>query len=211
MDSGTMTADKKRGRPRRSATDQADRRDQIITIARQLFRQDGFDAVSMRKIANAVNMSPMSLYQYFAGKTEILHHIWAESFDLVLEKMQSAYTAAADPVAGYRAAIHAYMAFFLDRPDLFRVIFLNEDRADSKDRFFVDHSDIDNRLRQIFTPSYDMLMTGKNDEEIALFEQGMYHYLHGLLLNVISISEYNWQPPEKLLDQYLDMALAVRI
>ncbi|HLS26509.1 MAG TPA: TetR/AcrR family transcriptional regulator [Beutenbergiaceae bacterium] len=47
--------------------------DQIVTAAIDIADAGGIDALSMRKLAAELNMSPMALYRYVPGKTELLH------------------------------------------------------------------------------------------------------------------------------------------
>jgi TetR/AcrR family transcriptional regulator, cholesterol catabolism regulator len=48
------------------------RRDQIISAAAELFRKKGYDASSMRDIANSLNIEAASLYHHIKSKEEIL-------------------------------------------------------------------------------------------------------------------------------------------
>lgn len=54
---------------------QGDRRSQIIDIAARLFAENGYEATSMRQIANEVNILAGSLYHHFATKEDMLHAI----------------------------------------------------------------------------------------------------------------------------------------
>ena len=46
-----------------------------MNAARELFATEGIEAVSMRKIADAVEYSPTIIYQHFADKEALLHEI----------------------------------------------------------------------------------------------------------------------------------------
>lgn len=48
------------------------RKEEIIVVASQLFKEKGFSAVSMRDIATAMGMKAASLYNHIDGKQEIL-------------------------------------------------------------------------------------------------------------------------------------------
>lgn len=50
----------------------ADRRDEIVQIAAQLFARQGFEATTIREIAKAANILSGSLYHHFATKEDIL-------------------------------------------------------------------------------------------------------------------------------------------
>lgn len=49
-----------------------DRRTQIVTVARQLFAERGYDATTTRGIAHAAGVSDGLVYQYFATKRDLL-------------------------------------------------------------------------------------------------------------------------------------------
>ncbi len=51
-------------------------RERIFDVALDLFAQKGYDAVSMREIAEAVGIKKASLYSHFTGKDELLEQIF---------------------------------------------------------------------------------------------------------------------------------------
>lgn len=55
----------------------------VAKAALRLFAAHGYDGVSMRDIAAAVNVKPASLYKHFSGKQAL--------FDAVVERMDAAY------------------------------------------------------------------------------------------------------------------------
>ena len=55
----------------------------VAKAALRLFAEHGYDGVSMRDIAAAVDVKPASLYKHFSGKQAL--------FDAVVERMDAAY------------------------------------------------------------------------------------------------------------------------
>lgn len=51
-------------------------KERIFEVALELFAQKGFDAVSMREIAEAVGIKKASLYSHFSGKDDLLEKIF---------------------------------------------------------------------------------------------------------------------------------------
>jgi AcrR family transcriptional regulator len=51
-------------------------KEKIFQVALDLFAQKGFDAVSMREIAEAVGIKKASLYSHFSGKDELLEQMF---------------------------------------------------------------------------------------------------------------------------------------
>ena len=54
--------------PRRVRMSRAERREQLIRVARQLFGTRGYDAVSVEEIASAAGVSKPIVYEHFGGK-----------------------------------------------------------------------------------------------------------------------------------------------
>lgn len=67
-----------------------DRKSEIINVAAQLFKEKGYSAVTMRDIAQAMNIKAASLYNHIKSKQEILVLIIikiAEEFTSVIDEI----------------------------------------------------------------------------------------------------------------------------
>ena len=70
----------------------ASRKEQIVGIATRLFHQKGYNATSMRHLAEQLGMEAASLYNHIAGKDEILQQIcfgMATHYNAHMEKVES--------------------------------------------------------------------------------------------------------------------------
>jgi len=172
-----------------------------------LFREEGFDSVSMRKIAADVGMGAMTLYKYFDNKNEIIHHIWGEFFVELFTGLQEKVLAENSHKDKFRVACYEYLNYWFKHPDRFRMVFLNEDRADSESSFFFHHADIETRMNEVFLPLAQSVFVGKSHEQLLKTIQGLICHIHGIALNLITISEYKWTDHEFLLDAYLDLLI----
>src|SRR5438270_13604998 len=68
----------------------------ILDAARELFVKEGFENVSIRKIAERIEYSPAAIYGYFPSKDDIFFALAEEGFRL-LSEMIPAQSAGADP------------------------------------------------------------------------------------------------------------------
>ena len=64
----------------RKAREREELKQQILDAARELFVRDGYESVSMRKIADKIEYSPAAIYTYFKDKDEILDCLCEETF-----------------------------------------------------------------------------------------------------------------------------------
>ena len=97
----------------------------ILDAARTLFVEQGYEAVSMRKIAEAIEYSPTAIYAYFKDKAALMHELCREDFG----KMNAANPGAlevADPVERIRQLGLHYIRFGVTHPNHFRLMFMTK-------------------------------------------------------------------------------------
>jgi AcrR family transcriptional regulator len=100
-------------------------RARILDAARRIVMREGFTALSMRKIADAIEYSPATLYLHFASRDEIAHALCEEGFAQLL-KMLEPLAAIVDPVERLKAFGRAYVAFGVAHPQTYRLIFMED-------------------------------------------------------------------------------------
>ncbi|MBL1076829.1 TetR/AcrR family transcriptional regulator [Nocardia sp. 2] len=105
-----MTASRTR-RPERPArgTRPANRRELIIAAATELYLRDGYAAVAMKDVADAVAIGPSALYRHFSGKQDLLYAVVAEALrtvEAVLDELLA--DPAADPADALAATMLAH-------------------------------------------------------------------------------------------------------
>lgn len=98
-------------------------REDLLAAALQLFAQGGVDAVTMRAVAEAVGVSVMTPYRYFADKSELMRGLWQNVLCVVLDHMRAAVDAQAGGRAKHRAMIEAFLAHWEAHPDHFRLVY----------------------------------------------------------------------------------------
>src|SRR5207253_9830428 len=69
----------------------------ILDAARELFVSEGYDNVSIRKIAERIEYSPAAIYGYFASKDDIFFALAEEGFTMLSAPEER--TARLEPVA----------------------------------------------------------------------------------------------------------------
>ena len=121
----------------RTADDLADFRDRLCDAAETMFAEHGPDAVTIRQLAAAVGVSPMTPYRYFEGKDAILAAVRARAFDRHAEALEKAFEAAPDDPDIRSAAVgRAYVRFALEHPEAYKLMF------DTKQASFDEHPDL---------------------------------------------------------------------
>jgi len=98
---------------------------QILDAARELFVRDGYESVSMRKIADKIEYSPATIYTYFKDKDEILDSLCEETFlKLHLDKLSAAHEMKGDALQALKKGMETYIRFGLEHPEHYIVTFM---------------------------------------------------------------------------------------
>jgi AcrR family transcriptional regulator len=95
----------------------------ILDAAHDLFAREGYDRVTMRRIAEAIEYSPTTIYNHFEDKDDLVQSLCEEDFARLLGALQ-AKEAPADPVEQIRQLGLAYARFGVDHPNHYRFMFM---------------------------------------------------------------------------------------
>ena len=98
-------------------------RQRILTIARQIARDEGWRNVTLRKIAEKIEYSHPMLYTFFKDKDELLLILLREGFQLLQSSMTEELDKADTPTAGLYGTGKAYLAFAHTYPELYQVMY----------------------------------------------------------------------------------------
>jgi len=95
----------------------------ILEAARHLARQEGWSAVTIRKIAEQIEYSPPIVYEYFASKEDLLLELLREGFRLLAAAMQRAFDSTEDCEEQVLRSGEAYCRFAHVYPELYQVMY----------------------------------------------------------------------------------------
>jgi AcrR family transcriptional regulator len=98
-------------------------RKEIFDAASELFAQEGYANVSMRKIAERIEYSPTTIYLYFKDKNELLKYICEETFAKLGEQIREISEPETEPIIALRKGLRAYVDFGLAHPNHYEVVF----------------------------------------------------------------------------------------
>lgn len=98
-------------------------RTSILKAAWQLVLQDGWQALSIRKIAEAIEYSVPVIYDHFANKEAILLELTKQGFQKLNTELVKAKEGAAGPEAQIEAMAYAYWSFAFENEAYYQVMY----------------------------------------------------------------------------------------
>lgn len=185
------------GRPPRNADDFKKMRAHIIQSAEKLFREEGYAAISMRKLAKESKCAPMTLYAYFQSKAAILKEIWRDFFVELFEILEGQSKAIADPGERLKALCRSYVNYWVSQPERYRMVFMTYGVTQSEVGEFIDQTDVAKHF-ELFAQT--LLDVGVPTKEIKQYSETLLCALNGIAHNHITISHFGWSPVDTMSD-----------
>lgn len=105
---------------RRTTYHHGDLRAALLTAARNLLDEGGVPAVSLREVARRAGVTPAACYRHFADKEALLTALAVQGFEEFAHALKGASEGASEPFAEMGIA---YVAFAVQRPGMFRLMF----------------------------------------------------------------------------------------
>ena len=107
---------------------------QLCDVAEVMFAEHGAENVSMRQIAAALKVSPMTPYRYFANREDILAAVRIRGFERFAAALEQAYAQTpGDAPAMAMAAERAYIDFAFAHANTYRLMFGQHQQEDGSD------------------------------------------------------------------------------
>jgi AcrR family transcriptional regulator len=93
-----------------------------LAEARHLIKEGGYEGLTLRKLAQRMQCSPMALYTYFADKQAILTALALEGFEKLAKRHEG--TRSREPLSALRKIMLDHIAFAEENPTEYRILFL---------------------------------------------------------------------------------------
>lgn len=110
----------------RRQRERARRRTAILEAARELARADGWEGVTVRKLAERIEYSPPTIYEDFASKEAIINEIVRLGFASLADRLSRAKSRADDETMLIKVSL-AYWRFAQSEPHIYDAMFRTAD------------------------------------------------------------------------------------
>ena len=108
-------------------------RRKILDAARELFARQGYESVTMRAVAEAIEYSATAIYHHFEDKDDLVEALCQEDFARLLGALET-QPPPADPVEWIRQLGRSYAAFGLAYPNHYRFMFMTPEKMKVKEK-----------------------------------------------------------------------------
>ena len=177
-------------------------RQEILSAALEVFANEGFQQLSMRKLAEKIEYSPTTIYLHFKDKAELFECVCEQTFAQLSEIFLGIVGASADPIDALQKCCRAYVDFGLTHPDQYTVAFL----LDSGQRLAPE--EVLEKFPRAMEAFYELrvgvtacMETGEFAEaDPDLLSQVIWAGLHGITALLIVKPSFPWCDRNRLID-----------
>ena len=197
----------------RRERERSETRHKILDAARELFIAEGYDGVSMRKVADRIEYSATAIYEYFEDKDALFHELCHQDFARLAAVFQN-HSMAADPIERLKKIGQTYIDFGLNYPNHYKLMFMtahpaaqHEIDCETKGNPEVDAYAF---LKQTVEQAIGAGRFGEEFQDAELVSQTLWAAVHGVIS--LEIAKHRdpwvqWRPIAKRAQAMLDAVL----
>jgi AcrR family transcriptional regulator len=97
-------------------------RQKILDVSREILLSQGFAALTMRRVAEAIDYSPAAIYLHFQSREQIAQELCFAGLRQLYERLQN--VTAKDPLTRLSGYARAYLEYSQSDPETYRLIFM---------------------------------------------------------------------------------------
>jgi AcrR family transcriptional regulator len=188
-------------------------RQQILDAARELLVRDGYEKLSMRRVAQRIDYSPTAIYLHFKDKQELVFSLCEETFAKLVAELETLPDEFSDPIVQLRHGLRRYVDFGLRHPDHYLPAFVLPTPSDlDQKRKKAVTSPESNGMRALGCLR-DCIAAGVNAKKLRkidpdLAARATWAALHGITSLLIVHPHFPWGDRQRLINTVLDSLIA---
>ncbi len=185
-------------------------RQEIMDAASELFVRDGYENVSMRRIADKIEYSPTTIYIYFKDKAQLLDQVSRETFGRLVQRLSKIMDQPGDPVERLKRGLIAYIEFGLANPHHYRATFMMPiPEGIDKTKYHEEDSPGMQAFSFLRRGLSDCIAGGTMPAlNVELASQTLWAGIHGITSLLITKAGFPWVGRDKVIHSTIDTLVA---
>ena len=198
----------------RREREKSETRDKILDAARELFVTEGYEGVSMRKVAEKIEYSPTAIYVHFADKEELFRELCHRDYAALAQVFQSSMIST-EPIERLKQIGAIYIDFGTRYPNHYKFMFMTPHpvhELDEVDREMMGNPEMDAYafLKWAVQQALDAGSFRQELTDPGLISQTLWASVHGVIsLQIAKGADcwVDWRPMQERAAMMLDITL----
>ncbi|WP_214472050.1 TetR/AcrR family transcriptional regulator [Mesorhizobium sp. dw_380] len=191
---------------KRREKQKAELRSELLEAAHKLVQEEGYEGLTIRKLAKRVGYAPMSVYSYFADKQDILFALAEDAFETLARRIEE--HPSDDPIEALRAVMTEYAAFGLGNPNEYRTVFMTEKTKLPEGRSYEDMEEANPAMKALISRVEACVAAGELQGDPRAIATMLWAVGHGTISLLITFPFYPFGDPQAFVKRMCDFTLA---
>ncbi len=196
------------GVAQRRAREKDELRRKILGAAAELFLEEGYQNVSMRKIAERIEYAPSTIYLHFQDKVQLVGYLCTETFAELDRRLEDIMELGLSPLETLRKSLRAYIDFGREYPSHYIFVFCTPESL---------FKNIEKESCQAVygcgMSSFERLKAGLaecmhagviREADLELTAQSTWLMIHGITAGLVTCTSFPFVDKELLIEHSLD-------
>jgi AcrR family transcriptional regulator len=182
----------------------------IIDAASEILVEEGYENLSIRKIANKIEYSPGIIYHYFKDKAEIMLSVVEEGYGRILKGLNQVPVDVENPEKTIEKGLRNYIEHMSEEPQQFKAVLMSDIEAiQEKVNMLAEGISKDRKSIQGLCKLVEIgIEKGKfRKMDVELTAQIIWTSTHGLLSRLILEKNISEKQKERLINHHFEILI----
>ncbi len=181
----------------------------ILDAARELFVEEGYRNVTMRKIARKIGYSATTIYLYFKNKAELFNCLAEEMMERLLKAFEDVQGDNLEPVAQLKKMGEAYVRLAIEDPDGYRIAFMMETDIWTEPQDHLAKGSKGLEVYRMILNAVETCLRSRQPriDDIEASAQAVFASIHGLVSLWLTYPTFPWVSRQRLQQMVIDSAV----
>jgi len=185
-------------------------KNKILDAASNIITSEGFEKLSIRKIADAIEYSPAIIYNYFKDKAEIVSYIISDNSSKIIHILKKIQFDEQNPDKTLREGLNEYIKFVLENPELYRAVIMSNtvimnEKISMMHKGVAEEKQTMNYIKKIIVLGVEREIFEQGDGE--LLAQIIWASTYGLLARIIIEKQLSEEQKARLVQAHIDFMI----
>ena len=183
-------------------------RQEILDAAREILVREGYDGLSMRKVAEKIDYSPTAIYLHFKDRDDLVFCVCEQLMAGLVRELNEVKSRYADPLIALRKGLRRYVEFGLKHPEHYQATFMTRHSGDPE----IDQRYLEPNTMGMQAFSFLPWLVGEcvKQKKLARVDVhaascALWAGIHGVTSLQIAMPNFKWNDRDKVIDQLIAM------
>ena len=183
-------------------------RQEILDAARDILVREGYDGLSMRKVAERIDYSPTAIYLHFKDRDDLVFCVCEQLMGGLVKELEQVAERNADPLVALEKGLRRYVEFGLKHPQHYQATFgIPQGHDPAKDARYRAPGTMGMQAFGFLPRHVGECVKQRKLAKVDVHQAScaLWAGIHGITSLLIVMPNFKWGDPDEVIDQLITM------